>query len=95
LKTYVPAEFLAAIRHKVTEGMTNLNSTKKIVDVEFDMITAKGRTISIDAKGIFKGAKALGLLQEVTEKKKAGDAISETKQNTSSFMTTCPTCILC
>ncbi len=71
LETYVNPNYLSVIEKKIAEGMSGLQTGKTIVEVEFEMITASGRKIWIEAKGIFKGKLALGILQDVTAKREA------------------------
>ncbi len=78
LATYVDPIYLSTIKQKIREGLAGINEhSKSMVETEFEMITATGRKIWIDAKGIFKGNTALGILHDVTEFKNAMEALEK------------------
>jgi len=68
---YIAPDFLPMVKQKLQEGMTGPAGEKRMVKVEFEMITASGRKIWIEATGIFKDGSAFGILHEVTERKMA------------------------
>jgi len=71
LSAYVDANYLETIRTKIEEGANLSGQSRKDVMLEFEMITATGRKIWIEAKGIFREGKAFGLLQDITEQKRS------------------------
>jgi PAS domain S-box-containing protein len=81
LKTYVNPVYLPTIQEKILEGTMGISeNAKSMVDTEFEMTTAQGRKIWIDAKGIFKGNKGLGILHDITDKKEAECEIVKEKE---------------
>jgi len=80
LKTYIHPDFRSEVQQKIEEGMRGHGAEKKVVNVEFEMITATGRKIWIKALGIFKGGTALGILHEITEPKKAQEALVDANE---------------
>jgi PAS domain S-box-containing protein len=75
LKTYIPPDFLTLIQQRIQEGMRTKRELRKMVSAEFEMISATGRKLWIEAIGIFKGGTALGILHEVTERRKAQEEL--------------------
>ena len=80
LKTYIHPDFLAEVLRKIDEGMNGHADKKKVVNAEFEMITANDRRIWVKAMGIFNGGTALGILHDVTEPQKAQEALVEANQ---------------
>jgi PAS domain S-box-containing protein len=71
LQQFISPNYLTEVQQKIDEGMQALDSEKQIVQLEFEMVSAKGRKIWIEGKGIFKKDMALGILIDVTERKKS------------------------
>ncbi|HEY5744498.1 MAG TPA: ATP-binding protein [Chryseolinea sp.] len=72
LKTYVHPHHLSVIQQKIVDGMSGVaDKSKSMVEMEFEMITATGRKIWIDGKGIFKKDTGLFILHDVMDKKEA------------------------
>jgi PAS domain S-box-containing protein len=77
VQAYINPADHSIIQQKIAEGISGPEGMKNVVALEFEMITATERKIKIHAKGIFDGALAFGLLHDVSEKKKAEDALAE------------------
>jgi PAS domain S-box-containing protein len=75
LKKYVSPQYLPIIGEKIKEGASGGLKERKDVSAEFEMITAKGRRIWIEAKGIFHNNRALGILQDITQKKATEESL--------------------
>ncbi len=70
LKKYVQPDFRSLITTTIQEEFHHLGEERKVVELEFEMITVTGKKIWIEAQYIFKGNRALGILHDVTEKRK-------------------------
>lgn len=90
LKTYIDPGFLQLIYQKISEGMSNPPDEKKVVETEFEMITAKGRRIWIEAKGIFKDETGLGILHDITERRLAEQRIIKEREHLNSIINSLP-----
>ena len=77
LNRYIHPKYLSLVHQKVEEGMSSNTQSKTVVEAEFQMITAKNREIWIEAKGIFKSGTALGILQDVTARKKTLEELAQ------------------
>lgn len=76
---YIAPEYIGIVQEKIAEGMSSYSDVKRIVEVEFEMRTALGKRIWINAKGIFKGDSALGIFHDISDEKKAIATISESE----------------
>ncbi|MBL0741108.1 PAS domain S-box protein [Chryseolinea lacunae] len=87
---YVHPDFQAVIGEKVKEGMADPAAVKTEVNVSFAMITATAREIWMEARGIFKGTTALGILQDATDRKRAEQTLQESSQRVISLADNIP-----
>ena len=71
IEVYIHPEYKEMICGLVFPEMGRDDENKREVNVTFEMITARQGRIWIEAKGIFKKNTALGILQDVSDRKKA------------------------
>jgi PAS domain S-box-containing protein len=90
LRTYISPAFLELVIEKISSGMQSPREEKKVVEVEFEMITAQGRKIWIEGKGIFKGDNGLGILHDITERKQNEQKIIKEREHLNDIINSLP-----
>ncbi len=89
-KKYIKPEYIELVQQRVKEGMGNVATGRNTVNAEFEMVSSLGKTIWIEAKGIFAGNSAFGILHDVTERKEKEQRIIKEREHLNSIINSLP-----